>query len=450
MAGFDQVTIYADPAQMLTGAQGLAGVAAKLGPAAVRHRTVELAPGSFAAVTHSAAAQQAWKRAAGLLATYLATTTPAVESLSEGVYRSSKAYRSADARVAEMYRELLLLLDQGGTGGPGGAAALVGNDGIPPPGTHPDAVHDWWQSLGEDGRAKVIAEHPERIGPLDGVPVDARDQANRALLDREAAHQRQLIKEYERQPAVLAAELSEAKAKVVALEAIRTRLDGEPRAYLLGISGADDGRAIVAVGNPDTARQVLTYVPGMASDLSTVPTQVDRMDAIVARAPANTAAVLWLGYDAPDLGPQVLLESYARDASEPLSRFQDGLRATHLGEPSHNVLLAHSYGTTTYGITAATQGVSADSVYLIGSIGSEQQSAHGFLGTSSANVYVTTHGPDVAHILPSVDYYGPDPSSPPFDAQHLPGDYDGILDSHTSYLFRPEILDNITGLLTRR
>ena len=43
------------------------------------------------------------------------------------------------------------------------------------------------------------------------------------------------------------------------------------------------------------------------------------------------------------------------------------------------MLLAHSYGSTTYGITAAERGLSADSVYLIGSIGTNQESAHGFL-----------------------------------------------------------------------
>jgi hypothetical protein len=449
VTGFDQINMYAVPAAMLAGARRLAGVAAKLGPAGVRHRTIDLAPGAFAAVTHSEAAQHAWTRATGLLASYLGTTTPAIESLSERVYRSSQAYRSVDARVSQMYRELLLELDQGGAGAPAGPAPVT-NDGIPPAGTHPDAVHDWWQRLGEDARATAIAEHPDRVGWLDGVPAEMRDQANRILLDREIAHQRQLAEEYRSGPPDLSLQLSGAEAKIAALDAVRTRLDGEPKAFLLGVSAEGDGLAVVAVGNPDTARQVLTYVPGMASDLTTVPAQVDRMDAIVARAPAHTAAVLWLGYDAPDLGPQVLLESYARDAAEPLNRFQDGLRATHLGDPSYNVLLAHSYGTTTYGITAAERGVSADSVYLIGSIGTNQQSANGFLGTSTPNVYVTTHGPDVAHVLPWVDYYGPDPSRAPFDAHHLPGDYDGLLDSHTSYLFRPEILDNITGLLTRR
>jgi hypothetical protein len=446
VAGFDQVNMFAEPARMLAGARRLAGVAAKLGPAGVRHRMVALAPAAFAATTSSAAAQQAWKRAAGLLTSYLGTTTPAIESLSEDVYQSSEGYRRVDAQVSEMYRELLLQLDQ--AAGTPADAALVTNDGIPAARTHPDAVHYWWQGLGEEARAKVTAEHPEQVGWLDGVPAEARDQANRILLDREIAHQRQLVEEYRNGPPDMAVQLSGAEAKIAAMEAIRTRLDGDPKALLLGVSADRDGLAVVAVGNPDTVPKVLTYVPGMGSSLTGVPELVGRMDAIVGTA-TDRAAVLWVGYDAPNKGTPVLFESYARDAGEPLNRFQDGLRATHVGDPSHNVLLAHSYGTTTYGITAAERGVSADSVYLIGSIGTNQESANGFLGTSTSNVYVTTHGPDVAHVLPWINYYGPDPSSAPFDAHHLPGDYDGLLDSHTSYLYRPEILKNIDDLLNK-
>jgi len=215
--------------------------------------------------------------------------------------------------------------------------------------------------------------------------------------------------------------------------------------------GAEDGRAIVSLGNPDQAGQVLTYVPGMGSNLGTVTDQLDRMDAVLARAPQHTAAIVWLGYDAPDLGPEVAFGSFAREGAEPLHRFQEGLRATHLGDaPSTNVLLAHSYGTTTYGITAAEHGVSADKVYLLGSIGTDQESAHRLLGTPTAEVYATTHGWDVAHLPPAVDYYRASPADPLFEAHLLPGDYRGIIHSHTEYLHQPDILDNIAGLLARR
>ncbi|MFI7541804.1 alpha/beta hydrolase [Actinoplanes sp. NPDC049599] len=446
MAGFDEINLYAEPGRMLGGARQLAGVAAKLGPAGIRHRAVELAPAAFGAAPHSAAAHRSWRQAATLIASYLTAATPAIEAMSEGVYRSSEAYRSGDARVSEMYRQLLLQRDPDG-------AVLISKAGIPPGGTHPDAVHDWWQRLDDEQRTTVVAAQPGLVGALDGVPAAARDRANRAVLDAEIAHQRELVQQYQAQQGrgrTSGVPLRAAENALAGLDAVRARLQADPQAHLLAISGAGDGRAVVALGNPDTAGQVLTYVPGMGSDLGTVPAQLGRMDDILARAPEGTAAIVWLGYDAPDLGPQVGFSSYAREAAEPLHRFQEGLRATHVGDPSLNVLLAHSYGSTTYGITAAEHGIAADKVYLIGSIGTNQESAHGFLGTSTSEVYATTHPWDVAHLPPAVDYYGTDPSDVLFDAQRLPGDYDGVLDSHTAYLHRPEILDNIAGLLTRR
>ncbi|BCJ49833.1 hypothetical protein Asp14428_13080 [Actinoplanes sp. NBRC 14428] len=456
MAGFDRINFYAEPARMLDVARRLAGVAAELGPAGIRYAGVNLAPAAFGAAPHSAAAHGSWREAATLLTAYLAAATSEAEAMSEGVHRSSEAYRSGDARVSEMYRQLLLRLEPDAAGAPAGDAALVTRDGIPGAGTHPDAVHDWWQQLAEGPRDSVLAAHPELVGGLDGVPAESRDQANRHNLDNAISGQRDLIQRYQQEidngagneGTVL--EQTHAQRQLRQMEELRTRLQGDPRAHLLSFSAEGDGRAVVALGNPDRAGAVLTYVPGMGSDLGTVPGALDRMEAVLARSPQHTAAIVWLGYDAPDLGPQVGFSSYARDAAEPLHRFQEGLRTTHLGDvPSNNVLLAHSYGSTAYGITAAQYGVSADRVYLIGSIGTDQESANGFLGTRTENVYATTHAWDVAHLPPAVDYYRSSPSDPLFGAQQLPGAYDGVLDSHTAYLHRPEILDNIARLLAR-
>ena len=41
----------------------------------------------------------------------------------------------------------------------------------------------WWRSLTSEERGRVIREHPEWVGPRDGLPAADRDSANRALLD---------------------------------------------------------------------------------------------------------------------------------------------------------------------------------------------------------------------------------------------------------------------------
>ncbi|NKS73950.1 hypothetical protein GS531_16995 [Rhodococcus hoagii] len=55
---------------------------------------------------------------------------------------------------------------------------------------------------------------------------------------------------------------------------------------------------------------------------------------------------------------------YAGPGAPALDGFQDGLRVTHDGERSHNVVLGHSYGTTLVG-TAASQGRTLDADALV-------------------------------------------------------------------------------------
>jgi len=121
------------------------------------------------------------------------------------------------------------------------------------------------------------------------------------------------------------------------LNAIDSRLDdpNKPRAYLVGLSTEDDGRAIVSVGNPDMADNVVTYVPGTGAELSKVGGDINRADRMAADAletdpSAETAAIMWLGYDAPDsVVWNAPFDGSAEGGAGELDRFQDGLRVTH-------------------------------------------------------------------------------------------------------------------------
>jgi hypothetical protein len=47
----------------------------------------------------------------------------------------------------------------------------------PPPGANADEVNAWWNSLTLDERNRLIAEHPSKLGNLNGIPAWVRDRS---------------------------------------------------------------------------------------------------------------------------------------------------------------------------------------------------------------------------------------------------------------------------------
>ncbi|MEH0937424.1 alpha/beta hydrolase, partial [Micromonospora psammae] len=264
------------------------------------------------------------------------------------------------------------------------AAARAGWTEPPPPGrpaaeADPAAVRAWWAGLTPAQRRWLTVHESGLVGRLDGVPVAARDQANRLLLagHREAllAERRELLGRSPRGAWELAA-LRRVEEHLGGVDALAGRLAAErtPRPYLLGLDPRGDGRAIVALGNPDRADRVLTYVPGMTADLGDAPGELSRAGRVLARcatiAPGEeTAAVLWLDYDAPDFLPEAARSTQATDAAPALHRFQEGLRATHEGPPARQTVLGHSYGSVVVGAAARDHGLGADALVFVGSPG---------------------------------------------------------------------------------
>jgi len=199
------------------------------------------------------------------------------------------------------------------------------------------------------------------------VPVEVRDRANRLVLA--------------------------AAGDTPALRALRARLaDADaPRAYLLAFDASGDGRAVVAIRDPDHTGNVLTYVPGTGANVGDLGKGVllPAADRLAAAAGPSTAVVLWLGYDAPDNPVVASYPSYARHAEGALDRFQDGLRATHDGARAHQAVLGHSYGSTVVGFTARDRGLDADDVIFVGSPGAGVAHA-GDLGVPAGHVWAST------------------------------------------------------------
>ena len=378
-------------------------------------------------------------------------------------------------RAADLDARLAGVLAANTATAAGTPAAFVDPTSIPARGTDPAAVKRWWDSLTLEQRRYLIMNDFEQIGWLDGVPASSRDIANRLALDHaDETTRANLDQVKDRQdyirsmydqgriwevypdaanPATemdtelqrLGIEQSDLEGKSRGITAIDTRLadTGLPRAYLLGLSTADDGKAIVAVGNPDLADNVLTYVPGTGADLSKVGGDIDRTnkmadDANSADRSATTAAVFWLGYDAPDSIPQAGQSGFAADGGNDLDGFQTGLRATHDGDdPSRNTVLGHSYGSTVIGHGAMSTSINADAVVFVGSPGVDVNNADELSGLHPSQVYATRAENDAIARIPDWDLiHGNDPTRDDFGATVFssdPGDPDDEGATHSKY-----------------
>jgi hypothetical protein len=248
-------------------------------------------------------------------------------------------------------------------------------------GAEPATVRTWWNALTDAQRRWLVVRAPALIGRLDGIPAAARDRANRTLL-------------------------AAAPGAATSALAVRLAAPGGPRAYLLGLDSGGDGRAIVAVGDPDRADHVLSCVPGAGSGLADLAGELGRVERVLERAAAlapdrAVAGILWLDYDAPDLITDALRASYARDGAAALHRFQEGLRASHDG-PAHLTVVGHSYGSLVVGVTARDHGLAADDVVFLGSPGVGVRRASD-LGLPADRVWSSTAANDpIQRLAPSL------------------------------------------------
>ena len=305
----------------------------------------------------------------------------------------------SDRKTAHGLSDLAATIAMGGLRAPGGGrpGASPAGGRRPPPGADPATVRRWWDGLSPTERRWLIGHQPALVGRLDGLPVAARDQANRlalAELRSALAHRRaELLAEPGRATAPALARLDRL---IAGLDTVSDRLtsDAGPRGYLLALDPVGDGRAIIALGNPDHADQVITYVPGTTAGLSTIGDELVRTDLLARRCAdlgpgSATAAVLWLDYDAPDFLDEAARESFARDAGPALHRFQEGLRDSHEGPPAHQTVLGYSYGSLVVGTAVRDHGLAADGLVFLGSPGVGVDHA-GELGLPANRVWAAT------------------------------------------------------------
>ncbi|MFD7337131.1 alpha/beta hydrolase [Streptomyces violascens] len=271
-----------------------------------------------------------------------------------------------------------------------------------------DPAHNaaWWKALSDQERNDYLAMYPASVGALDGLPATVRDEGNRVVLaETHGAVQGELAEWLKKEPSVhyrpyidpisgavlqnMQVETDEWKKwdegrqeledRLKGMDNIASRMepapDGGERGYLLGFDNNKLGHAIVSFGNPDTADNVVTYVPGTGAKLTSIDGDLDRAQLMRERASMadpghKTASVLWLGYDAPQsiLGDATEAK-WADKAKEPLSRFLTGIDTANGGH-MNSTILGHSYGTLVAGETLRDHpGLPVDNAIFVGSPG---------------------------------------------------------------------------------
>lgn len=289
-------------------------------------------------------------------------------------------------------------------------------------------VNAWWQLLDPAARRRIIDAAPQLVGSLNGIPSATRDSANRAYLDlRKSAIGKRLaelraLEEHMKRGArqsYVSLEIDALEAEQRQIAAVEKSLalggvGGRPPALLLQVELGGPGKAAISFGDPDKADSVVTSVPGTGSKLEGIGGDAARAATLWDQANQSalphteTASIVWLGYEAPQLDGGILVAdssvaspSLAQAGAGPLAGFSDGLHATHqaAGTPRFTVL-GHSYGSVVTGMAAQMRkGAFADQLILVGSPGTMARQA-GDLGVKKVWVGESPQDPiaDLGHL----------------------------------------------------
>lgn len=341
------------------------------------------------------------------------------------------------------------------------AAGDYARAGDIPTGKTPAENAAWWQHLPQERRDELATLYPASVGALDGLPTEVRDEANRSVLRTTTADleleratlmsQKDSLSQYDRTRRLTASRrLKEIDEDLKGLRSVQSHLDtaGQkdlPELYLLGLDTEKEGHAIVSVGNPDTADNVTTYIPGMNTNLEEIDKDIQRAEnlhnasAKVGAPDTKYASLMWLGYDAPQ-GPSVGSENRANKGAPILNDFLDGLQASHQGQPAHDTVLGHSYGSLVTGkMLAGDATPPADAVIFIGSPGVGVDHASD-LNVSPEAAWAGRSKNDIVAHLPNRTFWNPwdwgnrpfgvDPTSPEFGGNSF-----GVQDGNKLPLF---------------
>ena len=289
------------------------------------------------------------------------------------------------------------------------AAAVV------PFGAGADEVSAWWASLSQAERDGLIAEHPPQLGNLNGIPADVRNTINIAVMNDDlhrvedaASRHGVTVDTVMKNPALYGLSNDDivrcrnAGQTKRGLDHDRGSDPGNPRPVMLwayepsAFNG--QGRAAIAIGNPDGAEDIAVVVPGAGSSVAggwlssghnAAINLYDRSAA--ARPDVDTSVIAWMGYDAPDgfNDQRIGAPWLAREGGLRLAHDVNGLWVTHAGPtPPQLTVIGHSYGATTVADAFAGSGMRANDAILLGSPGTDLARRAADFHVDGGQVYV--------------------------------------------------------------
>ncbi|MDI3312990.1 MAG: alpha/beta hydrolase [Mycobacterium sp.] len=215
-----------------------------------------------------------------------------------------------------------------------------------------------------------------------------------------------------------------------AVQADLNRNDGMKR--YLGLID-DQGHAAISIGNPDTATRNAILVPGTGQDTLAINGSDSKAAAMYNAArdanhslkPGDVAVTTWMGYDRPMSLDHAEFPDLARGGAANLDAFEAGQRASHVGAPSIDTVIGHSYGSTVVG-AAASGGhhLDADNVIAVGSPGMLAGHAGELSLDPGAQVYAMRAQNDIIGVAGIATEWtlGPEPDDPGFGAIRLQAD----------------------------
>ncbi|MCY7402569.1 MAG: alpha/beta hydrolase [Nocardioides sp.] len=340
------------------------------------------------------------------------------------------------------------------------AENAMGRPGAPGTDATPEQVHQWWEELSEAQREAVIAAYPELVGSADGLPAEARNDANRVTLDGDLS----TLETRETDGTISPAEqrvLDNAREAEQALEdadGFEDPITGDKpggQLYLYDPGAFDgDGRVAIGVGDLDTADDVAVFTPGINTDMSDTTGYVGDVTNLYESTRYNgdgssVATMFWLGYDAPDGLTDIatMTEGRAEDGGQRLADMVDGMRAARPDDPAHLTAVGHSYGSTATSYAAGDFDLDVDDLVLIGSPGTGPAGDAGDFSVGEDHVYVGRDSRDGVAFLGDEGWAGKpwvglgnDPSSEDFGATRFEAEnvdrpwYPNFGESHGSYL----------------
>lgn len=187
------------------------------------------------------------------------------------------------------------------------ARAVMDKPGAAGSGATPQEVEKWWSMLTGWEQEAVITAYPSVIGSADDLPAGARDQANRisltdVLARLGAKHSDGTLSRLE-EKTYANAQAAE-KALNFADDYVDPTVPSEKpggQLYMFDPAAFDgDGKIGIAVGNLDTAKDVVVRVPGITSDgLDAVDLTHDAANVYQSARyngdGSSVASMMWLG-----------------------------------------------------------------------------------------------------------------------------------------------------------